>query len=43
MLQMAYLTVNDSENDNVPQNGEKGHLLLLMERLPRLDPGQSTC
>lgn len=23
MLQMAYLTVNDSENDNMPQNGEK--------------------
>lgn len=23
MLQMAYLTVNDSENDNMPPNGEE--------------------
>lgn len=33
-LQMADLTVNDSENDNMPPNEDEVISLLLMERLP---------
>lgn len=42
-LQMARLTVNDSENDNMLSNGEEVISSPLMERLPWLEPGRGAC
>lgn len=42
-LQMARLTVNDSENDNMLSNGEEVISSPLMERLPWLESGRGAC